>query len=123
MRRPKQRATYSKSSVERLAVFVWERDEPHPPHHDPLRSASGDIWIEELKLNVKAVANSRLSLDKLRMGWVGLQFLAQLPDKHPEILCVVLVGRAPDGGKQGGVADHLAGVAGQVSEDVVFLGR
>ena len=70
----------------------------------------------------EAVADPGLGLDVLLAG-LGFELLAQLADEDAEILRLVGRLRAPDGGEQGAVGDHLAGVAGQVREQIEFLGR
>ena len=56
-------------------------------------------------------------------GGIALDLGAQLADEHPQILRVVLVRGAPDGGEDLAVRHHPAGVARERAQQVVFARR
>ncbi len=60
------------------------------------------------------------------MYWLAgfaFEFFAQLADEDAQILRLMRRLRAPDGSQQRAMRHHLAGVAGQMQQQIEFLGR
>ncbi len=70
-----------------------------------------------------AVAHARLGAHDLRFGGVAFDLLPELADEDAQVVQVVGVGGAPDGGQQRAVGDDTAGVAGKEEQEVVLLRR
>src|ERR1700760_3515626 len=71
---------------------------------------------------LQAVADTELGEDMSRAGRVGFELLPQSTDKHPQILHLFGLRRAPDLAQKMAMGQHLAGVHNEMAQQVEFLG-
>src|SRR5208337_363320 len=76
----------------------------------------------DLSGGFEAVTYPRLGDDVTRRRRFRLQLLAELADKHPQVLHLFGALTAPDRSQQGSVRRHLTGAARQIGEQIKFLG-
>src|SRR5215216_441154 len=76
-----------------------------------------------LRAGVEAVADPRLGEDVTWRGGLRLDLLAQLADEDAEVFGLFHRLSTPDGGEQGVVCQHLAGVAEEIGNQVILLWR
>src|ERR1039458_7399488 len=85
------------------------------------RAGRSSFLVAAPALGDEAVADPGFGLDVLFAGF-GLELLAQLADKDAQILRLVGRLRSPNRGEQRAMGHDLSRVAGQVEEQVEFLG-
>src|SRR5205085_6776826 len=72
-------------------------------------------------VSVEAITDPRFGENVARRGRVGLDLFAELADEDAQVLGLLNVIPAPDGGKQSAMRQHSPCVANEVSEQLEFL--
>src|SRR5579883_1199895 len=89
----------------------------------PATSSETKSMVYSIGLFAEAITDPRFGLDDRRRVGIVLYFRAQLPDKDPEILRILLMRRTPDGGQDLPMGHHAAGVSREHAEHLVFARR
>src|SRR4051812_48353282 len=80
-------------------------------------------WLDTLSGFCEAVSDSGFSKDHARLGLIGLDLLAELPDVDAQILSVGFMSRAPYGAQNLLMCDHLPGMARKECEKIKLFRR